>query len=64
MNNNINSNIPCDPIQAALLINRDNYHDQEEWFRFLQEDRIGFSKLDACQWGGGPNNKKNGHATF
>ena len=49
MNNDIVSNIPCDPIQAAL-INSENYHDKEEWFPFLQEDGIGFSKLDASHW--------------
>ena len=46
MNTNIISNHPRDPIQAAF-INLVNYHDQDEWFGFLQEDGIGFTKLDA-----------------
>ena len=62
MNNNITSNIPWDPIQAAI-IDVGNYHDQEEWFWFLQ-DGIDFSKLDACHWGGNQNKKKSDHITF
>ena len=63
MNNNITSNPPRDPIQAGLT-DAGNYYDQEKWFRLLQEDGIGFSKLDACHWGKKPNKKKSRHITF
>ena len=50
MNTNPTNYVPHDPIQTAL-IDPGNYHDQENWFRLLQEDGIGFTKLDACHWG-------------
>lgn len=63
MNTNITSKIPRDPIQAAL-IDVGNYHDQEEWFRLLQDDGIGFTKIDTYHWGQKPNKRKSRHITF
>ena len=63
MNTNPTNYVPHDPIQNAL-IDPDNYHDQENWFRLLQEDGIGFTPLDASRWAKKPNKKKNRHITF
>ena len=63
MNTNPTNYVPRDPIQTAL-IDPGNYHDQENWFRLLQEGRIGFTELDECHWGGKPNKKKSRHIIF
>ena len=57
MNTNPTNYVPQDPIQTAL-IDPGNYHDQESWFRLLQEDGIGFTELDACNWGKNPTRKR------
>ena len=60
---NDNTNGPRDLIQAAL-IDSANYHDQEEWFRCLQEDGIGFSEIDVTHWGKNPKKKKHCHISL
>ena len=51
------------PIQAAI-IDSANYHDQEDWFRLLQEDGFGFSDVDVATWEKNPKKKKSVHITF
>jgi len=49
MNNHSTINGPSDPIHDALC-DDENYLNQEDWFRSLQDDGIGFTALDDSQW--------------
>jgi len=63
MNNHSTINGPSDPIHDALC-DDENYLNQEDWFRSLQDDGIGFTALDDSQWEKSPRKKKYSHITY
>ena len=62
MNDHSTINGPSDPIHDALC-DDENYLNQEDWFRSLQDDEIGFTALEDSQWEKSPKKKKNSHIT-
>ena len=61
-NNHSTINGPSDPIHDALC-DDENYLNQEDWFRSLQDDGIGFYCSRRFSMGKNPKKKKNSHIT-